>query len=155
MKTGDYLDFKGKFPDSPIPNKLFRHVHGGEFEGDILKHLSSKKWTAVDINDWIYTAGVEIIADCLTPKAFHYYVPSILIESLKYSDYLDWGVRAVLPHNQKRKPKGKWWNEFYSLFNDEQREIIREYLSHVIQISPEYSESKYLAEIGLNSIWSD
>lgn len=156
MKEGGYVGLIIKeFPDSPIPDELVRQgVDGGDIEEGILNHLSSKKWTAINITDWSQMEDVEVVAYYLTPKAFHYYVPSVLIGSLEDRNYLDWGVRAVLPHNQQRKPKGEWWNEFYHLFNGEQRGVVREFLSEVGQVSSKDSQSKYLAELGLNTVWS-
>lgn len=143
------------FPEQPIPDEFFSEESGrGDIQTELSTRFQSRSWAAIELADWTHSADVETIVHFLTPRAFFYYLPSILIASLEGPDYLDWGVRALLPHNQRRQPRGEWWSEFFSLFSEAQRQLVRDYLREAVGRSSEGSETWYLAELGLQTIWS-
>ena len=145
---------KNVFPIRTVPKSvLLDEEDNSEFSEDIRHHFISKSWDSVTLDDWINTAGIEVMPYYMTPKAFHYYLPSLLCATLENGEYIDWGLKAILPQNQAREPKGDWWSGFYNCINEEQRKVLREYLIYVSDNSVEYSEEKYLSEIGLK-IWA-
>jgi len=155
MKTILIDRFRAVFPIHPVPKRvLLDERDETEFADEIRQHFVSKSWDLVTLDDWINTASVEVIAHFMTAQAFHYYLPSILSTSVGSADYIDWGLRAILPHNKSREPKGDWWASFFACFNAEQKKVLREYMAYVSDVSADYSEEKYLVDIGLKKIWA-
>jgi hypothetical protein len=107
----------------------------------------------LNIEDWINIGTIETIVYNFLPKAFHCYLPSILCLSIAEINYIDWGIKAILPHNQSREPKGDWWQEYYSYFTLSQKAFVEESLLGLLELVPNSSEKEYLAQIGLEKIW--
>lgn len=142
------------YPSHPIPKIVLTDDRDrSEFSNEIRKRFLSKPWTSVTLDDWINTASVEVIASYMLPESFHYYLPSLICSSLDNKDYADWGLRAILPPNQRREPKGDWWAKYVSCFNVEQKKVLQEYVRCISECYADESEEKYLATIALENIW--
>lgn len=122
--------FEYAFPVQPVVKGEFRsYDHFSDVHEDIEQRIFSRPWTKLSIEDWTCTGDVETIAALVTPDTFAYYLPSILQHSLRNTEYLDWGVRAIVPHNRDRIPKGDWWDGFLKRFDERRRRLIAEFLS--------------------------
>lgn len=145
---------KVAFPVYPIPERvLLDELDNSEFSCEIRNRFVNKEWTLVTLDDWVSTASIGVIVYLMLPEAFHYYLPSLLCSTLDEEDYFGWGLNAVLPNNQKRKPKSDWWKKYISCFNEEQKVVIKKYASHCFEISAEHTEEKHLARIILENVW--
>jgi hypothetical protein len=147
--------FKSVYPTHPIPKRILTDERdNSEFSKEIRKRFTSKPWTSVTLDDWINTASIEVIASYMPPEAFQYYLPSIICSSLDNKDYIDWGLRAILPPNQRREAKGDWWIKYVSCFNSEKKKVLQEYIRYILERSSDESEEKHLATIALEKIWT-
>lgn len=143
------------FPTTPLPSEVPVTSDSGltEIPGEISRRFSNKQWPDVHIDAWINTASVQVIIRCVTPVAFHYYLPALLIGVLYEPDYLDWGLIALLPWNKDRVPKGQWWFEYSNQFSDEQRAVIKLFISYARHVSTPGSEEEWLV-FCLERIWA-
>jgi hypothetical protein len=137
------------FRVQPVTSILFTDgFQSCEFAESLRKSFSGKCWKEISLDDWINVADIETIAQVMTPESFFYYLPSILIHAFLHADYNDWGVRALLPHNQDRIEKGDWWKRFVQLFSREQKVLVCGYLSALEKVSHEddYSQRFLVAK---------
>lgn len=156
MKHSTAVLIRAAFPTEPLPASFFREdadVEEGDIPYQLQAHFLSKKWNEVSLLDWISTAPIGSIVTYLTADTFRYYTPSILIGSLEDVRYLDWGIEAVLPHNQRLEPRGEWWKTFFGGFTSTQRIAIREFLKVALSLSFEGSACEFAARHGLEQIW--
>jgi hypothetical protein len=65
----------------------------------------------------------------MAPEAFAYYVPSLLVGTILDPDFRDMAFDGILPHNQRRAPRGEWWTRFAATFTDPQRAAVRAFLT--------------------------
>lgn len=138
------MHFK-KFNVEPVP--LLVRVDDSEFSDDIQNNFHGKRWDEVTLMDWISTASIQVVRLYMSPQAFKYYLPSILISSANNISYLDWGLKALLPDNAKYLPKGVWWQSYYQLFENGQRQEICLYLAEISSFIVEGSENEYLFDL--------
>lgn len=145
---------KKAFPLHPIPVKVLSDEKDlSEFSCEILNRFQGKSWDVLSLDDWINIGVIETIKNYTLPKSFHYYVPSILLLSLSSDNYIDWGLKAIVPDNQSRSPKGEWWLEYFACFSDDKKKFVQEYVLSVLEKISECSEEEYLAQIALEEIW--
>jgi len=146
--------FLRAFPVENVPQALFSgRYERNDITDDMTSSFSGKKWTDVVLNDWIYCADVELIAYCMAPEAFKYYVPSLLVSVADMPDYLDWGVRGLLPHNQDRRPRKGDWASFRRLFSREQERCVHGFLEAARRNPNASTEVRSLVEIALDGLW--
>lgn len=146
--------FLRAFPVEDVPQVLFSgRYERNDITDDITSNFSGKKWTDVVLNDWIYCADVEVIAYYMAPEAFKYYVPSLLVSVTDTQDYLDWGVRGLLPHNKDRRPRNGDWESFRCLFSRAQECCVRKFLEEARRNPNASSEVRSLVEIALHGLW--
>lgn len=127
----------------------------GDIVQTVIARFLGRAWREVKMDDWLNTADVETVASVMKPQAFHYYLPSILIGSLQNTEYIDWGVRALLPHNQRRETGRKWWEEFRGLVDSTQREAIVEFLNTVSEyVGPQDMRLRSEVE-GALAVWTN
>lgn len=147
------VDIEKAFPKFPIPSDLLIFKDDPcEFSIELITILHGKPWTAVDIDDWRTTVGISLVKNYLTPLAFHYYLPSVLIGSIDKPSFLSYGLEALLPNNQKHIPKGEWWVEFRNCFNSNQKKIINKFLLLAMDLCTEHSEDEALIDAAMY-IW--
>jgi len=145
------------FPADPVPSDLFsKPSYADDFTDDIRKCCFGRRWVDVSIHDWSMTGmHLSTIISCMSPEAFIYYLPSILLGSIKDASYLDWGIEAVLPANQKHIPRGSWWYEFFGGTTSAQKKAICAFLRLAIALAQPSSAELSLAGHGLEAIWGD
>jgi hypothetical protein len=137
------------FPVEPIPKEFFSDspsMRGGDIDDSLAEELQGKNWKLVLLNNWLYIAYPSTIMGMITPTAFHYYLPSLLIGTIEDSGYFDWGASALLPFNKLHVRKGAWWFEYESLFNQAQIYAVIAFLEYIETSANELDESKYLAK---------
>lgn len=145
--------FREVFPCEPVPKRVLAvEEDDSEFALEILSRFSGKPWSVLALEDWINVAGMETIASYMALEAFRYYVPSILLESARDTNYLDWGLKALLPMSLGGAVNTSVWECYQSGFNVRQREQLHEYLLAVQQVAQPLSEEVFLVQRGLE-IW--
>jgi hypothetical protein len=124
------------FPVKPMPDRFFWSSTEGTEKGDIPEELwnriGNRQWTEVTLLDWRMTGAQPCNSRTyLEPRTFLYYLPSLLVGSLPDPEFIDWALEAMLPNNQNRIPRGKWWNEFAHAVSLNQRKALSAYASHI------------------------
>jgi|GEM_PF-5640597 len=143
------------FPAALVPSHIFGDNQGStEFHEEITNRFLGKVWRDVSLNDWLCTANVITIRYYMTPKAFHYYLPSLLFYVVDEKDnYLDWALDALLPVNAKRIAKGDWWFSYVEEFSREQSLFISSYLRYFDSITSDDDGNKNLLRVAINNFW--
>jgi len=142
------------FPISPLPKRLLLDEYdNSEFSEGICNAFLSKQWVSVTVDDWVNIACIEVVSSYMSPRAFHYYLPSLLLGVLEEGSYIDWGLKAVLPQNQSREPRSDWWKDYVACFNLKQRRFIQEYILSVLEFVQQGSEEEWLAQVALDTVW--
>jgi hypothetical protein len=149
---------KEVFPTNPLPVEFFRSdadLTQPDIPSELQQRLQGKRWTEVTSHDWqMVGAPIGSIVTYITPTAFKYYLPSLLLSSVDKPELVaDMAVEALLPANNLHRPRGVWWKEFYGSFDEQQKTVVREYLDYVAGIAPEGSSQQMLARVGLEEIW--
>jgi hypothetical protein len=122
---------------------------------EIKKTFEYKSWENITLKDWQNIgASVDVIKGFMTPDSFRYYIPSLMIACLTNNLAFEMAIDSLLPSNQKRIPKGEWWENFQSGFNPDQIETIKSLLNFIFENSPANSVSKHLAARALKEIWA-
>lgn len=139
------------FPVEPIPKEIFigpPSMQGdrGDIGDSLAEELQGKSWNIVSLNNWLCTAYPSVIMGMITPAAFHYYLPSLLIGTIEDFGYFDRGASALLPNNKLHVRKSAWWFEYESLFNPAQVKAVIAFLEYIETSANELDESKYLAK---------
>jgi hypothetical protein len=148
------LRFSRAFPAEDVPRAMFSGKYErNDITDDITAKFSGKKWTDVVLDDWIYCADVEVVSYYMAPEAFKYYIPSLLVSVIDKPDYLDWGVRGLLPHNKDRRPRVGGWESFRRLFSKEQECCVHGFLEAARSNPNASSEVRSLVEIALRGLW--
>ena len=126
------------FPVSPVPSQLFPDgicdVTGNDLLEDMQKQLLGRTWTEVTLEDWQNTASIPVVMGCITPAAFHFYLPSVILATLEKPEWLQLGVEALIPNNQWHVPRGEWWKAYFLRFSPEQRTAICLYLAYAADV---------------------
>ena len=146
-----------EFSKTPIPNEILLSTYtfsDDDISESVRKELHMKSWDEVLLNNWLSIASIPTLMYFITPKAFYYYLPSLLTGVIDDSGYFDWGVNALLPYNKNHVRKSTWWTEYESLFSTSQRQVMMSFLGYVEKESDEMDESKYLAQTAI-LFWTD
>jgi len=156
-------ELKSSFPADYLPIKYFSDVHlDHEFCVALENSVIGKSWDEVGTYIWVYegTSLISIAKYYLLPKAYHYYIPSIITRALDEDERFDLMAEALLPNNQHREPRGQWWLEYSNLFTISQKKLIIEILfyfsDHFTVSQGEYysSSSEYFEIERMFEIWS-
>ncbi|QQR68904.1 MAG: hypothetical protein IPI58_08755 [Alphaproteobacteria bacterium] len=152
------------FPIEPVPECFFQNPEDAtsdlELPLDLREKLMGRRWTDVAFEDWRWIGGLSTKRCYMTPEAYHYYLPSLLLQISKNKDWVVYGVDALLP-GEKFIPElqtwseysSVWWKNFTERFNVHQREVVRIYLKDVELIEPADLESIARAKYALDNIW--
>lgn len=142
------------FPLSMPPKNLFLEDidEDSDIVLDIKNQFLNKLWKDIGLECWVNIGCPEVIMTCLNPSAFHYYVPSLMVSVLSNKNYLSWGLKSILPQNQKRTPKGDWWFEYFSYFSGKQKAFIKTFLLYVSGVVLPCSEEEFLVSCA-KQIW--
>lgn len=135
---------RSSFAVQPMPAPFFQDGvdTGHEISIDLMKKLHGKPWTDVTQDDWAYIGNVAVIKDFITPDTMRYYMPSLLLIGLEQTDSLHLAFEVILPSNQKRTPKGDWWQAYFMGFTPAQKQVLRDYASYALSTSqPEDAET--------------
>lgn len=132
------------FPTLPLPFPFFQDgiivngkiIANPEFPNELLKYVSNRKWTDVALDDWRYMGcPIDTVKEYVTPSTFRYYLPSILLNTVNDPSWMELGLLALLPNNQKRIPRGNWWKEYIEGFNKDQKDAVLLYLNFMEKIA--------------------
>jgi hypothetical protein len=103
-----------------------------DISGELARRIAYRPWIDITMLDWTMTgAHASNARRYIYPNAFRYYLPSLLIGGLNDLGYIDWPLECLLPAGKKRHTTGKWWQEFWSGFSEEQKNAVRAYLISV------------------------
>jgi hypothetical protein len=135
------------FPVEPMPRRYW--IDGIEPLGDIPQELANRiayrPWVDVTMLDWTMTgAHASTARSYLDADAFRYYLPSLLVGGLNDFGHIDWPLECLLPAGRKRRTAGKWWQEFWTGFSEEQKDTVQAYL---IGVRSMLRESIHLSEL--------
>jgi hypothetical protein len=147
---------RSAFPIYPIPDDFFRdnNLISTDIPSELKNRLFSKKWSDVTLMDWRMTgAHIGSIITYMTPDAFRYYLPSLLIGSMHDPKYLDYSVQALLPFNNEHLPKGRWWNSFFNGFDKIKKAAIQQFLLFAFETTVDGSSDRHLTELAIKTIW--
>ena len=119
------------FPAGPLPRRYW--LDGVEPLSDIPQQLANRiagrPWVDVTMLDWTMTGARAVTArSYFDADAFRYYLPSLLVGGLNDFRLIDWPLECLLPAGRKRRTNGKWWQEFWTGFSEEQKDAVRRYL---------------------------
>jgi hypothetical protein len=132
MTTDELSEFiHVAFPVEPMPRRYW--IDGSEPLLDIPQELARRivyrPWVDVTMLDWTMTGAHASTARVyLEADAFRYYLPSLLVGGLNDFGYIDWPLECVLPAGRKRRTTGRWWQEYWAGFSEEQKDAVRVYL---------------------------
>ncbi|MCI4679029.1 hypothetical protein K9U39_17785 [Rhodoblastus acidophilus] len=138
------------FPDAPIPSDFFGALRrNDDIEDDIAEQFQTRKWTEISEHHWRMT-GIRVgtVMTCMTPSAYIYYLPSLLISALRSNNFDD-AVEGLIPPNQRREPRGIWWRQFIGALNLNQRSAIRLFLAYAVDAEQDGTAAKLNAEKAL------
>ena len=134
MTTADQISelIHASFPVDPLPGQFF-WADGieplGDMPEEIRNRIAGRSWAEITLPDWAMMGTAPVVArGYFDPNAFRYYLPSLLVGVLRDIAYVDWALEAILPANRKRRPKGKWWQEFSEGISVKQRAAICAFL---------------------------
>lgn len=124
---------RAAFPEQPIPTTFFgvERPQQDDIWLELGSRIQGRVWTSLSLLDWRMTgAGPSVCRGYMAPKAFAYYVPSLLVGALSEPDLRDMAFEAVLPDNRWRRPQGEWWMSFATTFTVPQRAAVRAFLAY-------------------------
>jgi hypothetical protein len=131
MTTVDQISvlIRASLPVDPLPDEFWLADVIRRPLDDIAKELQNRiaerSWLEITIRDWaMIGASPDVVRRYLTPNAFRYYLPLSLVGVLRDIGYVERALDSILPNNQKRRPKGKWWQEYSSGFSALQRAAV-------------------------------
>lgn len=157
MRSDDILKrIRAVFPEDPVPTNFFASgvdQISGDIPLELVRRIKGRRWSDIVLGDWNNIAHVTSFSQMLTPSAFRYYVPSLLMVAIENPLRIDLGIEAVLPPNQKLEPRGAWWKDFYSGFSNDQRDVVRAFLTWAISNAGQGGQEQVQAQHGLMSIW--
>lgn len=138
------------FPATPIPSDLFGKYHrNDDIENEIAARLGAHKWTEISERDWrMLGVSVPIVMRYMTPAAYIYYMPSLLIAALNNNSF-DYAVEALIPPNQRHEPRGIWWQQFMQTLSLVQRRAIKRFLAYAADVELDGTSAKMNAEQAL------
>lgn len=146
------------FPVNPVPTRFWiddSQPVVGDIPEELAKRIAHRPWVDVTMLDWTMTgAQANTARGYIDPSAFRYYLPSLLVGGLNDLEYIDWPLECLLPAGRKRRTTGRWWQEFWTGFAEEQKDVIRTYLIGVqsmLRKSVHLSELRFIEEAQL--IW--
>jgi hypothetical protein len=123
------------FPVEPVPERFWiddSQPLVGDIPEELAKRIAHRPWIDVTMLDWTMTGAHASTARAyINPNAFRYYLPSLLIGGLKDLGYIDWPLECLLPAGRQRRTTGTWWQEFWTGFTEEQKDVVRTYLTGV------------------------
>lgn len=142
------------FPQ-PLPSDLLAPPTSSyDAWSEAMNCFRGRFWSEVSLDDWKRMSSPDSLKLCLTPKQFHYYLPSLLIETSDHPDYQMWGIQGLLPGNLKRKARGMWWTAYRDLFSSPQEDAAKWYLDWVAQDAKPGSAERMLAEEARATYWT-
>jgi hypothetical protein len=120
------------FPVDPLPDRFFwiegRVPLNDDFAQELSDKILGRRWTELTIEDWFKTgADVVVNRSYIEPATFMYYVPCFIVGA---SQDMCTALDAILPHNNNRVPRGKWWFAFSESASARQREAICAFVAH-------------------------
>ena len=115
------------FPVEPMPKRFW--IDGiqplvGDIPEELAKRIAHRPWVDVTMLDWTMIGHPASIRGYIDPNAFRYYLPSPLVGGLNDFGYIDWPLECLLPAGRKRRTTGKWWQEFWTAFSEEQKDAV-------------------------------
>ena len=77
-------NFMKEFDIYPLPAQILIEVDQyDEFSNGLLIALHNRTWNAVKLFEWRNIAQVSVVKKFVTPNAFQYFVPSLLLGSIR------------------------------------------------------------------------
>jgi len=155
MMAVEIDEIRHAFPLAPIPCEIFRvDGNAGDIADELRQRILGHKWDEISLVDWANIASPVAVAMSITPKAFHYYLPSLLYAVWDDRSYIEWGVYAVVPSNKNHVARSAWWKEYIGLFTEDQREIVKKFLEHARDVDESCGIEAGLANEALDQIWN-
>jgi hypothetical protein len=148
------------FPATPVPveRDWFSGEHAADYEfvPALRLHILGRPWPVVALDDWRMVGSPGVVRSYLTPEAYLYYLPSLLIGALSEPGFADCALEAILPFNHLRVRRGKWWAKFESAVTTGQRTALLAYAAYLRDTFPVSAESheRVLLHDAV-ALWSD
>lgn len=138
------------FPKEPLPPRFFwdqdKYRSAGDIPDELRHRITGRVWTDITMDDWrMVGTHSRVSTRYLDPPAFVYYAPSLLVQSIDNSPFIDWFLEAIVPNNIPKIPRGKWWHELMEQFDNKRRtaiggslEYIQEYMWDILSESDRF-----------------
>lgn len=122
------------FPVEPLPAPLLA-PYTGKYHFDVLDDIkttfSGRRWVEITMQDWLMAGTPALARLYMTPTAFLYYLPSLIMASLIDDGDTQVALECMAPAGHEHKPKGTWWPELMEIVTPNQVAAIMEYLNFV------------------------
>ncbi len=122
-----------QFPIDPIPAVLFstesRFISQEDIPASIQLQLIGKAWCDIGLEAWaMMGVPIDLARDYLTPEAFAYYLPSLIVGGLSCNTYLLDIVEAIAPPEKKSTSTMIWWEMLAANVSPSQKRCIMQFL---------------------------
>lgn len=122
-----------QFLTKPTPSTLINPEIESGFQDDIYTsiqhHFANRTWIEIDLHSWAMIGiPIDLVRDYMTPDAFAYYIPSLLVGSLSDDRYVTNILEAILPPERMSQRSTVWWETLVEKFNNLQKRCILSYL---------------------------
>lgn len=141
------------FRSTPIPAAAelltVSPVGQSDIPDSIIAALGDKAWGDVDILDWRRIgAPISVARNYISPGAFLFYLPSLLISpaELNGADAL-FVIDALSPAGAKGVQKKAWWAAFFCLTSAEERCVVQNYLHKLREYARKGGNDDVVSEI--------
>src|SRR5579863_2750737 len=127
---------RASFPAQPAPAQFFwtelEEPPCDDIPEELLKRIAGRQWTDVTIRDWAMVGTPPVVSRrYLQPSTFLYYLPSLVVGVIEDTEYIEFALEGMIPHNKTHAPGGAWWTSFSNTVSTEQRRTLLLYLRHV------------------------
>jgi hypothetical protein len=128
------------FTHRQVPSEAVAHEQYLQFDSDVEDALwfTGRNWHDITLKDWErYNCGIYF----LSPEAFAYYLPSLIVLSIQSPTDSLLSVDSVL-HLLDRSPDMNGWDDHFSErflgFTSDEYEVIKEWLLFLAEYGKDY-----------------
>jgi hypothetical protein len=128
------------FAVHPVPASALRNSDNFWRDSDIWSSLKQfvayRRWDELTLHDWAMIGTTPGIARYyLDAHAFHYYVPSILVNVFETGQYPEFAIDALVSPDfsnvNARDELETWWTTFISQFSPSQKACVCNFVEHI------------------------